>query len=278
MVDEVVSSVAPAAVESAPVVSANVETPVAPTGSETVAPVEAPEATVLGDDAAPVEAKPVETAPVTTDVKPIESKPVDVKPDVKPVDGADKTQPEAEKKDESSQSDEPASLPSYEPWKFPDTMTVDEAQVAETNKLFGEFEQEARKDPHAAMQKFGQQLIDRYVTGVQTVADQIASAYKESWKAQTKGWYDSFVQEFGDKKDEVAAASREFIRRHGGTPEQQAEVRTLMQNTGIGNHPAVIRMLAAATANLSEGKPVPAGAPPAQPQSRKQRFYGKKGQ
>lgn len=252
--------------------------------------------TVLGSDVVDTTSADVKTE-VSTEIKSdnksdvsteIKTEPKDLKSEVKSdikvdakkdsADGADKAT-EANKEEKSNQSDEPAPLPSYEPWKFPETMAVDDSQVQEINKMFGEFELEARKDPHAAMQKYGQQFLDKHLQAVQTVADKIAEAYKKSWQDQTKGWYDSFVKDpeiGGNRKDETAAAAREFIRRHGGNEEQQKELRTLMQTTGIGNHPAVIRAFAKATANLSEPMAVPAGTPPAQQVSRKQRFYGKK--
>ena len=292
MTDEVVSSPAP---EAAPVVSTQ---PVSGTAEASiVAPVE----TVLGAPDAPVEAATevesgTEAAPeikeVAPEVKPeptpevkteAETKPEvkpEVKPETKPADAsADKTQPEGEKKEESSQSDEPASLPSYEPWKFPDNVKIDEAQIGEVNKMFGEFELEAKVDPHAAMQKYGQQFLDRHIAGVQAAINTLAEAYQQSWKDQTKNWYESFVKDpeiGGEKKDASAAAAREFIRRHGGTAEQQNELRKVMQDTGIGNHPAFIRAFAKATVDLSEGKLVTATKPPAPPQSRKQKFYGSK--
>jgi len=232
--------------------------------------------TVLGVDDAGVDASTIEVTPeVKTDV-PAEDKPAEIQ---KPAeDGADKPLPEGEKKEEVSQSDEPAPLPSYEPWTFPEGIEIDEAQMGEVSKLFGEFEQLTKAD-HALVQKFGQQMIDRHISGVQAAINQLTEAYQQSWKDQTKSWYDSFAKDpeiGGDKKEASAAAAREFIRRHGGSTEQQNELRTLMQKTGIGNHPAVIRAFAKATANLAEPTLVPAGKPPAEQTSRKQRFYGKK--
>lgn len=251
--------------------------------------------TVLGSDVVDTTSADVKTE-VSTEIKSdnksdvsteIKTEPKDLKSEVKSdikvdakqdsADGAEKAT-EANKEEKSNQSDEPAPLPSYEPWKFPENMTVDQSQLGEVNKMFAEFELESKAD-HALVQKFGQKIIDRHIESVQAVAEKIAEAYKKSWQDQTKGWYDSFIKDpeiGGNRKDETAAAAREFIRRHGGSEEQQKELRTLMQTTGIGNHPAVIRAFAKATANLSEPTAVPAGTPPAQQVSRKQRFYGKK--
>ena len=264
---EAAPQVTSAPVETAPaVVSSTPVTPVVETADvETVS-------TVLGAEDTPVIETTAEKEPAAVDIKPVEVKTEPV------IESAEKTQPDGEKKEEASQSDEPAPLPSYEPWKFPEGMTVDPAQLTEVNKMFSEFEQMSKAD-HALVQKFGQQIIDRHVESVQAVIKQLTEAYQESWKKQTKDWYDAYDKDpeiGGSKKEASGAAAREFIRRHGGTPEQQTELRTLMEKTGIGNHPAVIRAFAKATANLSEGKVIPAGTPPSAPTTLKSRFYGAK--
>ena len=271
----------PAPVAAAPPAAVPaVETPVVL--SAAAAPVEA--APVIADT--PPAAEPVVKDSLTTEKpvvadKPVEAKSTDVKPEIKTEPAtvsAEKPQPEGENKEKASQSDEPAPLPSYEPWKFPEDVVIDKAQLAEVNKMFGEFEQMTKAD-HALVQKFGQQIIDKHISSVQAAINTITEAYQKSWKDQTKNWYESFIKDpeiGGDKKDVSAAAANEFIRRHGGTPEQQGELYSVLQKTGLGNHPALIRTFAKATVNLAEPKMVPAGTPPAAPTSRKQRFYGKK--
>lgn len=293
MADEIVTSAAPTAAQpsvesAAPAALAEKVVATAPE-VKVAAPIEP---TILGFD--DVTEKPEEKKEVDAPVLEPEKKPdadtevktdtPDSKPTEKPVDtekkiddGAEK-QPEAEKKEESSQSDEPAPLPSFEPWQFPEGITVDEARVAEINKMFGEFERDAKVE-HSVLQKFGQQIIDRHVSEVTAVAEKIKEAYDQAWKDQTKNWREQFIKDpeiGGNRQETSTAAAREFIRRHGGTPEQQAEIRTVMQTTGLGNHPAFIRLFAKANVNLAEPTLVPAGKPPAQPQSRKQKFYGKK--
>lgn len=221
------------------------------------------------------EAKVEVKSEVKSDVKPeikAEAKPTEEKK----ADGAEK-QPEV-KKEEVSQSDEPAPLPSFEPWAIPEGVEIDQAKLGEFNNDLAQFAVEAKVDAKL-LQGLGQKLLDRHLANAQAVAQQIADAYDKVWKDQTKSWYEQFTKDpeiGGERQEKTTAAAREFIRKHGGTAEQQAEIRTLMQRTGIGNHPAVIRLFAKATANLSEGKPVPAGKPPGQPQSRKNKFYGSK--
>lgn len=287
MTDEVIS-VSATPIAATPVPSAPVAAPAesaSPAITQNITNLEAinptTESTVLGTDESasdvntetPAELKTEVKADIKSDIKAdIEAKPEDNKQS----DGAEK-QPDVKDK-EASQSDEPAPLPTFEPWAFPEGITVDTAQIGEINKIFGEFENSTKVD-HKVLQGLGQQLIDRHISGVQAATDNLAAAYEKVWKDQTKSWFEAFVKDpeiGGNRQATTTAAAREFIRKHGGTPEQQAEIRTLMQKTGIGNHPAVIRLFAKATANLSEGKPIPASAPPSAPQSRKNKFYGSK--
>ena len=250
-----------------------------PVVTETVTS-EAPTDTVLGMNDAGVDAKPAEAAEIADAAKAdpaAETVVPEVKPELKSADGAEKPT-EAKAEEKVSQSDEPAPLPSYEPWKFPDNVTVDPSQLVEVNKMFAEFEVESKAE-HALVQKFGQKILDRHVESVQAVIKQLGDAYQESWKNQTKNWYETFKNDpeiGGEKMEASQAAAREFIRRHGGTPAQQNSLREIFKTTGLGNHPDVIRVMANATANLSEGKVIPAGTPPAAPTTRKSRFYGAK--
>lgn len=219
-----------------------------------------------------------------TDVKPEAKEAVktDAQADNKTADGADKEvkQPEAEKKEEASQSDEPAPLPSFEPWTFPEGVTVDEAQVGDFNKMLGEFVNEGKVDK-AIAQKFGQQLIDRHVSDVKAVAGKIAEAYDAAWKQQTIDWFSQFEKDpeiGGNRMQTTAAAAKDFIRKHGGTEEQQTEIRTILRKTGLGNYPPLIRLFANANRNLAEGEPVPASSAPSTEPAKtlKQKMYAGK--
>jgi hypothetical protein len=66
----------------------------------------------------------------------------------------------------------------------------------------------------------------------------------------------------------------QFIRTHGGNEGQQQELRELFDNTGIGNHPALIRIFAKANMAMREGRPVPASTPVKATQSKVEKRYG----
>jgi hypothetical protein len=272
-------SAAPAPVAAAPVSAAPVT---APAPSVTVAPV--------------VESAPVAQSPTTEITAPVESAPtvaaesvVEAKPADETILGADEKKPEEIKPEESakdkaaegekkdgSQSDEPAPLPSFEPFEAPEGITLDDVAISAFTKELGEFELASKAD-HAEVAKLGQSLLTKHVAAIQDTVQKLQKAYEDAWAKQTQDWrtqFESDAEIGGNHKDTTVNAARESIRRFGGTETQQKEFRDLMQKTGLGNHPAMIRMLANINLAKAEGKIIPASTPVAQPKGKMQKMYG----
>lgn len=240
-------------------------------------PVEAP--AKPADAPAPA---PAAEAPVVKSVigealdKVVEKAPEPAKQDAKPAEEAKK--PDAEpKKEEAAQSVEPAPLPTYDPFKLPEDLgiTYEEAGLGEFTKELAEFQVKTKAD-QKEMQAFGQKLIDRHVSELRTTVNRLNDFYMNEFEKQKAEWRDAFEKDpelGGNRRDTTISSALEFIRTHGGTPEQQKEFRTLMDQTGVGNHPAMIRILAQAARAMSEGKPLPA-AKPVQTQSKVAKRYG----
>lgn len=276
----------PATVATAPIATPAAE-PVAPSATvETPTPTpESPPVTnpvlaetppvVAPSTTAEPSAAAAELAPTVIGAEP---KPADaVKPVETPTPEGEK--PTEPKKDEASQSAEPAPLPIYEPWTLPDGIKLDDTQAGEFNKLLGEF-QASTKAETAAVQKFGQELVSRHVAEVKESIERTHKTYQAAWLKQAEDWKQAFISDpeiGGNRQETTVAAANEFIVTHGGTPAHQTEFRALMQQTGLGNHPAMIRILANAknSPEFTEGKPL-AGAPVVAKQSKSQKFYGKK--
>jgi hypothetical protein len=273
MADEVITQAAPPAASPTPEASAPAAAPVeTPSSSATAAssevkpktPAAAPIAeTVLGKDDAP---KPEAKAPeVKTEIKPTE-----VKPEAKPVEGEKPAEVKAEEK--------PAELPKFE-WKMPEGVTVDQERVAEFNKELGEFIN-ANKLEAKLGQEFGQKLLNRHVQEVQSVAEKVAQAYNKVWTDQTKTWLEDFKKDpeiGGNRQNTTTNAARDFIRKFGGTAEQQTELRTILEKTGLGNHKALIRVMANANLKLAEPKALKAEVPVNEEKSSlKTKMYGRK--
>jgi len=221
---------------------------------------------------------PAETTPVTT---PAESAPVTVlgdapKDDEIKVENKDTASVEEAKDEEieSSQSDDPAPLPTYDDLTLPEGM--ERENIGEFTSVLGEFEKSTKAD-HAEVNKLGQALLERHVAEVKKVAQVIIEEQHKAFETKKSEWLDSFVKDpeiGGNRQETTANKAREFIATHGGTSEQQKEIRELMNTTGLGNHPAVIRLLANAMKGNEEGKPLPATRPVPTQKSKVQARYG----
>lgn len=166
---------------------------------------------------------------------------------------------------ESVQSDEPAPMPTYDAFALPEDFSKDGEGIGDVTKLLGEFELSTKAD-HAEVQKLGQALVDRHVAEVQKTVERFNANLKEQFENQKNEWKDAFLADpeiGGNRQDTTISSALEFIRTHGGTPTQQAEFHQVLEQSGLGNHPAMIRLLATAARSkeFKEGSPVPAKAP-----------------
>lgn len=193
---------------------------------------------------------------------------------------AAKTAPTEQNKEQGKQSDEPAPLPTYQTWKLSEGVKLDDARMGEFNKELAEFQVRTKAD-HAAMQEFGQKLIDRHVAdvnaAVQSTIKAIQEQYDKAGETQRNSWKELTLKDpdiGGNRQETTIRAANEAIKTHGGTAAQQKEFRDLMEQTGLGNHPAMIRMLANVARNLKEGKPLPASKPESTVKSAMAKRYG----
>lgn len=267
------------AAASAPVVA---QTPVSDpaassqTNNSTPAPVTSLDKAPVEPAKAPEQAvsteKPVEKAPDKSLLGGEVKKTEDKAPDPQPA-------PVEQPKEEVTQSAEPAPLPTYEAFTLPEGISLDDKSLGEFTKTLGEFQTESKAE-QALVQKLGQKLVDRHVAEVTSAINRLEQHYVSTWEKQKSDWKEAFASDpeiGGNRQQTTLNAAIEFIRTHGGTDVQQKEFRDLMDATGIGNHPAVIRMLANANLAMAEGKPLPAAKPVPQKLSKVQKFYGGNG-
>ncbi len=255
MADEI-TPVAPV-VTAAPAVDA--QPVVAPVTETAPASIEAPtvEATLLTGD-----------KPKAEPVKAADAKPAEVKPaEVKPVEGETK----------AVEAEAPVA-PVFEAFTIPEGVTVDAEKIGEFTQALIEFETKT-KASHEEMQVFGQSLIDRHIKGVEEAQTKLLNKLIEDGKKERDTWKDTFLKspEFANRTDTVLNSAIDAINIYGGSKEQQQEFRDLMASTGVGNHPAMIRMLS----NMMFAKPEPKqlAAPTiakAVPKSQMQKRYGGK--
>lgn len=213
-----------------------------------------PSETVLGEALTPQEQAPVQEAPKEGE-QPAQEAP----------------------QNEGGQSDDPAPPPKYDPFTLPEGISLDESRVGEFTNLLAELETSG-KASHEAVQAFGQKAVEFHINEVRNAVEGITKIYQEAWDKQKTDWKEAFLKDpeiGGNRFQTTVDSALTFIRTHGGTPEQQAEFRALMETSGLGNHPVMIRMLANAGRAMQEGKPLAAPKPVPQQKSKTQTLYGK---
>lgn len=257
MVDEVITApVQVATTESAAPVAPIADTiPLA--DSTTTAPSVPTETAGASPD--PVKTEDVPKAETLLGEKRSEEKPIEAKVEGKPV--------------EVKIEDAPIEPAKYE-FTLPEGVKVDDAKFGEFTKMLGDFETTA-KVPHDELQKLGQQMVDRHIQEMQRYTQTIT----EAWDKQKSDWKDSFLKdpEFSNRTDTVVNSAVDAIRTFGGDSKQQDEFHDLMNTSGVGNHPAMIRLLSNVMLAKAEGKPLaaPQIATPMK-QSKMSKMYGTK--
>ncbi len=164
--------------------------------------------------------------------------------------------------------------PVFEPFTLPENVTVDAEKISEFTNSLAEFEK-TTKASHEEVQKLGQQLVDRHIAEMQRYTESLTQA----WNKQKNDWKDSFLKdpEFANRSETVVNSAIDAIGVYGGNAKQQEEFRNLMESSGVGNHPSMIRMLS--NVMLAKAEPKPLAAPQIASSagvSKVQKMYGKK--
>ena len=253
MADEVL---APApVVEAAPVVA-----------QPEVVPVVAPVEVTPSETAAPVTASPVVTE------APVEAKPLlsadEPKAEVKSDATVTETAPEVKT--------EVAPLPVYE-FKLPEGAQTDSESFKAFQSKLGEF-QNLSKSEQAAVQKFGQEMIDLHVAELKSLTENANKASWDWFNNRNKEWLENSKKDpviGGDNFDKTISSAQSAISLYGGNKAQQLEIAKMFQETGVENHPALLRFLSNITRTAAkEGTPVSSQSAPTQKPGIAQAMYG----
>lgn len=184
--------------------------------------------------------------------------------------------PSEPKKEEGGQSAEPAPLPTYEAFELPEGIQFDEKELGELTKVLGEFELETKAD-HAKVHGLAQRLITQHVTALTETATRINDHYVNAIEKQKTEWKDAIETDpelGGNRKDTTKANVQRFLQAYGGAAEDRAAFSQWMNESGVGNYPPLVRMIAKAGEMLAEGTPLPATKPPVPRTSAMDRRYG----
>lgn len=138
----------------------------------------------------------------------------------------------------------------YKDLKLADGVAVDEAQMANFKAL-------AKENGLSA--QAAQAVLDFEAQRLTAAAEQAANV----WKEQTQ-------KEYGDKLPTVLATAARAVDKFGG-----AELRELLNQTGLGNHPVVVKTFHNAGALLREDASVPSNGAASADVTFEQAMYGK---
>lgn len=145
---------------------------------------------------------------------------------------------DGDKKEEDSPADEPKGAPEkYEDFNVPEGMELDTELLEEALPVFKELDLDQTK---------AQKLIDLH----ETFAKKAVAAQEEAWQTTMTEWKDQAKndKEFGGQTfDASLATAKAAIDTFGNK-----EFKQMLEVTGIGNHPEMIRFLVKAGKPLQE--------------------------
>lgn len=192
------------------------------------APTDSP--TLLGEDPAP------ELDPKPADPEPKPESKVVLKPNV-PVKEPEKKEPEVKEPDKK-EPEKPEGAPEKYEFNLPEGIVLDEAINTEFKGLAKELN---------LSQENAQKLLDLEFKHLQNQT----KAAAESWTKTTNDWAEQTKKDLGTGYQEELKYAAKFIDRIAG-PELGKEVRKLLDDTKMGNHPALAKLFIAAGKAISE--------------------------
>ncbi len=180
--------------------------------------------------------------------EPVEEKP-DAKLETKAETKPEEKKPEAEKSVEGEKKPEiEAPLPTYEAFKLPENFKADDKALGEFSGLLGQLE--IAKGDHKATQEVGQKLIDLFTSKLGEATTQMTDYYAQVHQQQVKGWQEELQKDpvLGGSGDRTVLEknTREmarFLAKNAGTKEEVTAFRALMTQTGVGDAPALVRVI-----------------------------------
>ena len=179
---------------------------------------------------APATTAPATTAPATTE------KPAETKTDDSTILGGDTPKtPDSAKPGEQKPTGAPEK---YADFVLPEGMALDKELADKASAAF--------KDLNLSQDQ-AQKLVDLQTSQAKAHADAIV----QSFNKQVADWKDESKKSFGaDYQKQFGLASKAV--EQFGTP----ELRQLLNDSGLGNHPQLVRFFAKVGKAISEGQPV----------------------
>lgn len=213
-----------------------------------IAPV-SPDAPPVAADA-PVAAAPadsvVETAPEPVVEAPVEAT---AEPVAEPV---VESAPEDAKEPVVETAPEPV-LPTYEPFTLPEGLQAAPEQLQAFSGLAGK---------HGLSQEAAQEFMDMHASALQGAQTAMDQRQRDVFSQTRRDFREDFYKSAGNRADTLANDAKFAIAQLVPDKKARAEVFSLLDYTGTGDHKAMIGMLAAAGKKLRERAAPPPPVPP----------------
>lgn len=220
--------------------------PATETPAQTPAKTEAP-ATPATSTATPTGDKPADGTAKTLlgEDDPADGK--DGKAGDKPADGTDDGKP----KEGEAPKDGKEVVPEKYDVKVPEGMDVDTGLLDALTPTFKEL---------GLSQEKVQKLVDKFAPAVQASAKAQHDVMMKQYHEQIEGWGKETRDMLGAEPAKALAPAAKFISTFAG--KEAAEFRSLLNETGLGNHPLMVKVLIAAGKALSPDGFVDGGSGP----------------
>ncbi len=143
---------------------------------------------------------------------------------------------------------EPAPLPTYDAWELPEGVSLPDEALTGFNEIIGK---------RGLDQEAGQELIEFGTRFVQQERERIGQEQHDVFNATRADWRKSFETEAGNQRNTILQDAKSAIVSAIPDETQRAEFWNVLNFTGAGDHPAVIKVFAAIGKSARER-----GAPP----------------
>ena len=150
-------------------------------------------------------------------------------------------------------------------------MKLDEASVNKFTDLLGSLETTGKAD-HAAVQQFGQQAVDFYLSEVQRIGQEVAQHQINVWNRLNEQRVAEFKSdpEIGGAREQTSLGNAKYVLESwfGLQPDKVSNLLQVLDAGGVSNHVDFIRGLNNIYERFREPEPLPAPVEPRQPRSR----------
>ena len=174
-----------------------------------------------------------------------------------PVDGEKKPEGETKPGEGEAPAEPPKPEPLvYEPPSVPDGVTLDTERLGQFDALVGTYQ----VPPEAR-----QELVNLHTETMRAYAEHLSSEQHRVFRETRDGWVQAFENdpELGGNRRDTTLANALWARNAlGGDEAQLQELREMLEFTGAGDHPAMIRLLNNAALLLRERGAPPPPLPP----------------